>query len=469
MAGKDKLIALVDVVQQWRDSLEPRTLVERAKDLTSRDYWEHLREVSRSGKEISHEEAARETDAVYRSVAEELLKDVPAFAELEEWLGSGNSKSGDALAQAIARLDSEGRTHAIVGKWIAEGIALPTCAGYLRGRGADQRRAETIDAALERLADTQPGAALRLTASGDFSEVGFDRIIRCLKVCKAEDLWGLRPLVTYSWRDLLTEERVLVLAQELRRLQQLEGFRKIASAVAIDILHVIYSQNPVRDQTVAAVVLRILADATETLDRNRWDWVQLAKAVQSHDPKAICCLAVKQIVESRTGLDDSLNDFVAECARAEPDEAMAVIGDVFANKKNRWSFRVFVFRSLFDSIGVPVVSRYLEANPDHAPFITRHLDGPSIDEGGNLKVPELADWVMLRFSENTEVWDEFMMGRHAFEVFRVPEGYEAAKDIATRFVDHPKAWVRKWAAAEIAELEKEIKAHQREEDRCERE
>ena len=48
-------------------------------------------------------------------------------------------------------------------------------------------------------------------------------------------------------------------------------------------------------------------------------------------------------------------------------------------------------------------------------------------------MPELADWMMSRFSENPEVWDEFMMGRHAsFEVFGVPEGYEAAKDIASR-------------------------------------
>jgi hypothetical protein len=148
---------------------------------------------------------------------------------------------------------------------------------------------------------------------------------------------------------------------------------------------------------------------------------------------------------------------------------MVVLGDVFADKERRWMFRALVFGGLFDSIGVPAVSRYLRAHPDHAAFIARHLDGPSIDEGGKLKVPELADWLMSRFSEITEVWDEFMMGRHAFEVFGVPEGYEAAKDIASRFVDHPKAWVRKWAAAEIADMDRQIQAHQREEDRRERE
>ncbi|MDB5331751.1 MAG: hypothetical protein JWP03_2902 [Phycisphaerales bacterium] len=468
MAGNDRLTALVDLVQRWRDSIGPRSLIDRVKDLTSRDYWEHLRDVSPLGKEISHEEAARETDARYRSVAEELLKDVHTFAQLGEWLGSDNCKSGDALAQAIARLDGEGTTHAIVGQWIAAGTALSTCAGYLRVLGGEQRRADAIDAALERLADTQPGAALRLTASGDTREVGFDRIIRCLKVCKAEDLWSLRPLVTYSWHDLLTEARVLVLTQELRRLQQLEGYREVASAVVVDILHLIYSQNPVHDPALAAVVLRILSDATATLDRNGWEWVQLAKAVQSHDPKGICRLAVSQLVESRNGLDDPLTKFVAMCARSEPDEAMAVVGDVFAHKKRRWIFRTLVFRSLFDSIGVPAVSRYLEAHPDHAPFIARHLDGPSIDKDGNLKVPELADWLVPRFSENTDVWDEFMMGLHAFEVFEVPKGYEAAKEIASRFIDHPKPWVRKWAAAEIADMDRQIQAHQRENDERER-
>jgi hypothetical protein len=467
--GNDKLVALVDLVQRWRDSIEPRSLIDRVKDLTSRDYWEHLREVSRSGKEISHQDAARETDALYRSVAEELLKDVHTFAELGDWLASSSSKSGDALAQAIALLDGEGTTHAIIGQWIAAGKALPTCAGYLRGFGPEQRRAETIDASLVRLADTQPGAALRVTADGDFSEVGFDRIIRCLKKCNAEDLWGLRPLVSYSWREILTEERVLGLAQELHRLQQLEGYREVASSVAVDILHLIYSENSVRDPTLAAVVLHILADANDISQRNGWDWVKLAKAVESHDPKAICRLAVSQLVKSRSGLDDSLNKFVAECAHTQPDEAMAVIGDVFAHKESRWVFRALVFRSLFDSIGVRAVSQYLEAHQDHAPFIARHIDGPSIDKGGNLQIPELADWMISRFGENTEVWDEFMMGRHSFEVFGVPEGYEAAKDIATRFQEYPKAWVRKWAAAEIADMDRQIQAHQREEDLRERE
>lgn len=469
MAGRHKLIELVDLVQEWRDSLEPRSLVERAKDLTSRDYWEHLREVSRSGKEVPYEEAARETDVLYRSVAEELLKDVPAFAELGEWFASGSSKSGDALAQTIARLDSQGQTHVIVARWIADGKALPTCAGYIRGLVGEQNRVQAIDAAIEHLVGTQPGAALLLTAGGDFSATGFDRIIRCLKAGKPEDLWGLRPIVTYSWRGILTEERVLVLAHELRRLQRTASHREAASAIAVDILHLIYSQNPILDPTLAAVVLAILSDSMATLDRRSWDWVQLAKAVQSHDPKAVCRLALTQLVESRSGGDKSLNDLIAECAKAEPEEAMAVIGGVLADRKKRWMFRALVFRSLFDSIGVPAVSRHLQANPDHAPFIARHLDGPSIDEDGTLKVPELADWLLARFGESDEVWDEFMMGRHSLEVFAVPEGYETAKGVAARFLNYPTAWIRKWAAAEIADMDRHIQAHPREEDRRKRE
>jgi hypothetical protein len=469
MEGDDNLTALVDLVQRWRESIEPRTLLERVKDLTSRDYWEHFHEVRRAGEEISHEEAARETEGIYRSFAEEVLKDVHAFAELGEWLGSGDSKSGDVLAHAIARLDGEGRTHGIVGQWIIEGKALTICSGFLRGLSAEQRSAETIGGALEQLADSQPGAALLLTASGDCSEMGFDRIIRCLKECRAEDLYGLRSLVTNSWDELLTEERVLVFAQELRRLQQLEGYHEVTSAVAVEILHLVYSEKTIHDPILAAVVLRILADTTVVSQRDSWAWVQLAKAVQSHDPKAICRLALGQHVESRSGLDKSLNEFVAECARAEPDEAMAVVGEMFTDKKRRWIFRALVFRDLFDSIGVQAVSRYLDAHPDHAAFIARHLKGPSIEEDGILQVPDLADWLISRFSENPEVWDEFMMGRHAFEVFHVPEGYEAAKDMASRFLDHPKAWVRKWAAAEIAYMDWQIKAHLREEDRLERE
>lgn len=310
---------------------------------------------------------------------------------------------------------------------------------------------------------------MRVTASGDFSEAGFERIIRCLKVCTADDLWGLRPLATYSWRDLLTEDRVHALAKELRRLQQSEGFREIASAVSVDILHLIYSQDKVRDPALAEVITEILADATEALHRNSWDWVQLAKAVQSHDPSRICRLAVSHLVESRSGLDTPLNEFVIECAKAAPDEAMEAIGDAFGDKEKRWMFRALVFHGLFDAIGVPTVSKYLEAQPDHAPFVARHLDGPSIDEDDNAQVPELADWLLSRFGEDTDVWDEFMMGRHSFEVFGVPEGYAEAKNVASRFLDHPREWVRKWARAEIADMDRHIQAHEREEDLRERE
>jgi hypothetical protein len=88
---------------------------------------------------------------------------------------------------------------------------------------------------------------------------------------------------------------------------------------------------------------------------------------------------------------------------------------------------------------------------------------PAIDAGlfGCIKL-----W---RFSENTEVWDEFMMGWHSFEVLSVPGGYEAAKAFASRFADHPKLWVRKWAAAEIADMDRQILAHHREQDQRERE
>lgn len=469
MTGNGRLVALVDAVQEWRDSIEPRTVIERAKDLTSRDYWENLREFSRSGDEVSHEEATRQTDAVYRSVAEELLNDFQTISLLEEWLNSEDNKSGDVLAQHIARLDSEGKTYAIFARWIVAGKALLTCAGYLRGLNAAQGRVKIIDAALERLVETEPDAALRLTASGDFSEVGFDRIIRCLESSTPEGLWGLRPLVTYSWRDLFTEHRVLRLAQKLRRLQQLEGFRKMAGVVAVDVLHLIYSQKTIEDPVLASVILSILADATDLSNRRSWDWVHLAKAVQSHDPKAICRLAMYQLIRSRVGFDDSLEEFVNECARSEPDEAMAFIGEELADEKRRWSFRVIVFRGLFDSIGVRTVSRYLETHPDHAPFIARHLDGPSIGESDMLQIPELADWMMTRFVEEPEVWREFMMGRHAFEVFSVPDGYEKAKETAARFIHHPKAWVRKWAEAEIKNMDWEIEVHRREVDRRDRE
>lgn len=465
----DKLDALIEEVQGWRAMLEPRSLIDRVKDLVSRDYWEHLREFSRSGKEISHEEATGEADALYRSVATELLGDINLFAEMGEWFGSTKNKSGDVLAQALANIDREGKTHLIIAQWIESGVALSTCAGYLRGLGALGIRVDQIDIALERLAETQPGDALRLTANGDFSGSGFDRVIRCLKGCKVEDLWGLRPLMTISWTEVLTEDRVLILAEELRRHQQIEDGRKVASAVAIDILHLIYWKKPVRNSTLANLILVILSDATSTSEVKSWDWVQLAKAVQPHDQKLICRLALTQLVESHGGLDDSFSEFVNECAKNEPDVAMSVLGEMFSQKDKRWVFRSLVFRELFESIGLPTVSQYLEAHPEHAVYIARHLDGPSIDAGNEIHIPEVADWVISKFSDTPEVWDEFMMGRHSFEVFSVPEGFEKAKGIAELFVDHPKPWVKKWAVAEIADMDMQIQAHQRDEDRLGRE
>ena len=467
-AGNERLATLIDSVRGWRETFEPRTLVDRAKELTSRAYWDHVRGTPRLRTLNSPAEAEREIEANYRSVAAELLEHIEVFADLRTWFESTSNKSSDVLARALAQVDTEGRSYPIVAQWIREGAAILSCAGYLHGLNSVHKRAKVIDTALEHLVKAQPGAALRLSTSGDVTEIGFRRIIRSLVTSKADDLWSLRSLATYGWREILDEQRLLVLTRELRRVQQIEGYREIASAVAFDVLSHIYSDKAIQDPDLAKEALQILSDAPGLPGHNSWEWGQLSKAVQSHAPKAVCRLAIGHLLQSKTGLDESQNSFVVDCARAQPEEVMSAIGEALADKEQRWVFRALVFRELFDAIGVPVVSRYLDTHPDHAVFIARHLASPSIDDKGTQSIPALTDWMMSRFGDDDKVWDEFMMGRHSFEVFAVPEGYEATRKVASQFVSHPEQWVRKWATAEIDDMDRQIELHRREEERRQR-
>jgi hypothetical protein len=464
----EKFAPYVEDAQEWRDALSPQSLSERVKDLTGRAFWDHLMHERRTSPELPHEDRAKEINKKYQVIAAELADDVRVLEGLKRWFDSESNKSGDVLAHAVALLDYE-VIHKTFAHWITEGIALSTCAGYIRGLVEKQRRDAAIDSALTVLVSSQPGTALKLSVMADFTSEGFDRIVNCLATCNPDDLWVLRQLGTYAWRGVLTQERIILLATHLHRLQQIDSYRSSATASAVGMLQLIYSEQRIDDHELSKVVLSILEVDSGDGMPNAWEWIGVAQAVQRKESKQVCRLTIRRLLDKRVMDTEALLAFASDCARVEPDEAISVVAEVLQERASRWIFISRVFRGLFESIGIATLAKYLDIHPDHAVYFARHLRGPGVDAEGLLEVPEVTDWFLKRYGADAEVWNEFLLGRHSFEVMSVPEGYIAARELASKFCSHPTEWVRRWAESEVAEMEREIEMSRVDQDRFERE
>ena len=86
-----------------------------------------------------------------------------------------------------------------------------------------------------------------------------------------------------------------------------------------------------------------------------------------------------------------------------------------------------------------------------ARVLARHLPPPALTETGGPGGPPLTEFVLSRFEDDDEVFQEFLAGTHAGQVYSgdIPAQHEEEAETARRFLGHPLRRVREWAVAEV--------------------
>src|SRR5580700_1777373 len=84
--------------------------------------------------------------------------------------------------------------------------------------------------------------------------------------------------------------------------------------------------------------------------------------------------------------------------------------------------------------------------------LARHLQPPHLDREGRPIVPPLTAFVLDRFGDDEQVFEEFCAGTHSGQIYEgdIAAQHKREAEVARRFLAHPLRRVRDWALAEIA-------------------
>ena len=217
--------------------------------------------------------------------------------------------------------------------------------------------------------------------------------------------------------------------------------------------------------------MRLLGETGELAEGiDDYDWKIVVSALMPKYPREIAELladAITDVESRRFQRSEYAQEIFKLLAKEHPSEAMQAIGHWILDDRRGPIFRIWDFKGLFDSIGLPTVSGWIRTHGDQAAVrVARHLEGPSVGDDGTPRVPELADWLLTEYSGVKDVFREFVMGRHSGEV-RVGSAIDRKPEVERSlapFRHHEKAWIREWAEAEWQEFESEIEWDERHED-----
>lgn len=455
-------------LKRWRDETEPASIVERVVDLTSRDYWSVRRRFLK-------EERTEQAEEVYRQVAECLIKQPQLMEDLASWFHSEECRSGRRLAWQLGEVDQDLVIMPVVVRWVESGRPADFIVYYL---GAVANRLgelpqEATDA-LNRTVESQPMLVGQATMAGPCSIAGFERLMNCIDKLTPEERRIFGSLAYGSWQKSLSSK------QKLELISRLEEFARVGDSgslrVAFDLL-VGWSEHgkDILEEQLAAAAIRLLSLACGSqYVVDDWDWKIVAGLLISIYPSEVADVLAETITDMESHRFDRsryAQELFKKLADSQPGEAMKAIGRWILDERRGPLFQLLVFRGLFDTIGLDTVRSWVEQHGEIAAVrIARHLDGPALNENGELVIPELADWLLTRFSDDTRVFREFCMGRHSFEIRggHAREWREDIERLTKPFVHDHRKWVRDWAKYEMDWLEEETSRDDLEEDEFKR-
>jgi hypothetical protein len=454
---------ILEELRNWQAELQPSLLTERVQDLTALAYWKAMKTPRKP-------DGAKEPSP-YDHLAKELLSHSEVLGQLDNWFNSTFAVSAFPLGVALGEADKGNATADIITSWLETGQCRVVVGGYLRGVSSREGTLPTEwRERLDRLSEVHPEDAALITAEADFSQVGFQRIIRLVRsgVVSATCLgvftspYWAPPLRSEDREDLL---RILLQEQPGNREQTLH------TAFSLVALWTNYGKAPPAPELVGWILQLLRASLEVRVDSGVW--ASLLESLATIHPGEIADLATDALTSrgpQRVILADDALHVLRGLAAHDPQLVMDAVGQRLLDPDRRPFFGLLRFKDLFEAIGLREIQRWLaEHGDEHVRFIARHLASPVLQDGVPF-IPSVTDWVLTEYEADEQVFQWFCMGRHAFEV-QVGHARDRRPELEQTlepFRNHPVSWVRRWAANELEENDREIKMDDEHFDRRER-
>jgi hypothetical protein len=449
-------------LREWENALRPKDLAGQIRELTSLDYWDAMRRERRTSKE--------QGTSPYRRLAEQVEGTPDIFRQLEEWFTSPEAKSCFNFALALGEVDHTDLLAPIVGCWLEAGACRSVVSGYLRGlvirRGA---MPDDWASRLETLAVKHAEYAATVTADADFSARGFQRINRLVKSGSIPATF-LKTFLYGPWEPFVGHsERLELLELLLSPLNQ----REDSMNVALNLLEwwTDFGTLPLQSELAKAAVQLLRKTLEVRCDAGSWsDLLKSVAATHPEDAAELILAALTSDGPRGTCLQHMIMPTLLLLASSHPRIVMEAIGRRILRPEYQPFFGLLRFEGLFDAIGLEELKSWLcGRQTEIAQLIARHLSSPSVQQDSPT-IPPVTDWVLTTFGKDHCVMDEFLRGRHAFEI-RSGHARDRRAELEQAlepFRNHEKPWVKKWAEFELRENDHDAKLDDYLDDRLER-
>ena len=193
-----------------------------------------------------------------------------------------------------------------------------------------------------------------------------------------------------------------------------------------------------------------LIERTPEKDRS-YQWIQTLEALSKYDLPRAANLIALSLVEGNLHNMGDFDAFLGSFAKSNPDLLMRSVGEVMLDKRLSWKFQIFAYKSLFKSLPEETIIEWIrEHGAEAARLLARHLPSPYISEEGLPIVPHLTQFILDTFEDDDEVFNAFLCGMHAYQVYSgdIAAQHEKEAEIARKFSNHSSKRIREWAQFE---------------------
>lgn len=454
---------VIEELRRWEADLKPTDVASRVQDLTCMDYWVATR---RFGNPPEWQKPI-----LYAQLAQDVMGQPEVMPRLADWFDSDKAKSAYQFGFELGVADRGDLISTTIASWLEAGRCAPLVIGYLRGIVSRQGALPSEwGQRIDQVAQTHAEYGVCLTLDADFSQAGFQRVMRLVSACAVPSRF-LNGFTSPNWESPLgVEDRVHIL-QFLLHYQSQDRQQAICIALSLLAAWTHYGSLPLPPELAGAVIQVLQASLDVRADVSAWS--SLLESLAPSHPEETADLVTDALTSTgplRVVLEDLTQEVLLKLARQHPRLVMDAVGRRILDPSRRPFFGLRRFQGLFEAIGLPEVQRWMtEHGSEPIRYIAYQLETPHIQDNEPF-IPPVTEWVMAQFGTDDKVFREFCAGRHSFEV-QVGHARDRRSELERAlapFLEHPLQWVRRWAEWELKENEHEAKLDDYSEDRRER-
>lgn len=440
-------------VEEWKASLVPADLRQRAMTLVAQAPWQ-------AGFFGEEEDIAREE---FRSLAEELIQEPSTLGDLVDWLGSDEAQSAFQLGLELGRIDEAVVVLAIAVENLKAECSSSFFRGYLAGILETQspELTDRLNVALDEITPTAPAIAFEAALVDPVELRAFARgyALHESGDLPAENLGALVP--PYN-RGGVTQEQIQQVLVCMKA-----GMESGSTASVRAALRVIASSLGELAEIRASLVKtahEVLVLSARDVRGGAHEWAQGAEVLLEADKERGRSLLGVGLASRDYHVRKEATRVVAALAKNDPATGLACL----VSALERDDFSGFSrYTEIVAQIPVEVAADWLnEAGVGGAKCIARSLPYPFVDEDGGVVVPEITRHVLEAYEESDEVFENFCHGFRSGEIYEVAGGRTRQRDagLAELLLDHPTRRIREWAEYESRWARRDAERQQREEE-----